>query len=126
PTTHCRRCPTRPTRSRTVPSTRPRRTAPRSAPTGGSVPVLFGKFRIQGKLVLLVLIPLLGVVALTVPIMVNRINAARDAQQMEDLVGLANEVGSTVQELNDERLLSVGYIFRQVSGDELVAKSARV
>ena len=88
--------------------------------------MLFGKFRIQGKLALLVLIPLLGVVALTVPIMVNRINAARDAQQMEDLVGLANEVGSTVQELNDERLLSVGYIFRQVSGDELVAKSARV
>jgi HAMP domain-containing protein len=88
--------------------------------------VLFGRLRIQGKLALLVIIPLLGVVALAVPILLNRINAARDAQGLEDLVRLSTEVGSAVQEMNDERLLSVGFIFGQVSGDELVQKSARV
>ena len=77
--------------------------------------MLFGKFRILGKLALLVLIPLLGVVALSVPIVVNRINAARDAQSTADLVELATRVGSTVQELQEERLLSA--YFGEPPGD---------
>ena len=72
--------------------------------------MLFGKFRILGKLALLVLVPLLGVVALSVPIVVNRIEAARDAQRISDNVDLATRVGSVVQELQEERLLSVGYM----------------
>ncbi|MFG1605939.1 ATP-binding protein [Actinoplanes sp. NPDC049265] len=88
--------------------------------------MLFGKFRILGKLALLVLVPLLGVVALSVPIVINRIDAARDAQKIKDLVELGNAVGSTVQDLQEERLLSVGYIFQVVQGPELVAQSAKV
>jgi len=88
--------------------------------------VLFGRLRLRGKLALLVLVPLLGVLALTAPIMLNRIDAAQDAQDTTDLVRLATEVGSTVQEMNEERLLSIGFLFGQVSGDELVIKSARV
>ena len=87
--------------------------------------MLFGKFRIRGKLALLVLIPLLGVVALSVPIVVNRINAARDAQEVADTIELANQVGSTVQDLQEERLLSVGYLLGLVQAPELVTQSAK-
>ncbi len=87
--------------------------------------MLFGKFRILGKLALLMLIPLLGVVALSVPIVINRIDAARDAQRIADTVALATRVGSTVQELQEERLLSVGYLLGLVQGPELVTQSAK-
>ncbi len=87
--------------------------------------MLFGKFRILGKLALLVLVPLLGVVALSVPIVLNRIEAARDAQRIADTVDLATEVGSAVQELQEERLLSVGYLLGQVQATELASQSAK-
>jgi signal transduction histidine kinase len=87
--------------------------------------VLFGRLRILGKLALLVFIPLLGVVALTVPIVVNRIDAARDAQKTADLVELAGRVGSVVQELQEERLLSIGYTLGLVQAPELVTQSAK-
>jgi signal transduction histidine kinase len=87
--------------------------------------VLFGKLRILGKLALLVLVPLLGVVALSVPIIVNRINAARNAQDISDTVRLAARVGSAVQELQEERLLSIGYFFKLVEQPELVVQSAK-
>jgi len=87
--------------------------------------VLFGKFRILGKLALLVLVPLLGVVALGVPIVLNRIGVARDAQSVSDRIQLAVRVGSAVQELQEERLLSIGYYFRLVQQPELVVQSAK-
>jgi signal transduction histidine kinase len=87
--------------------------------------VLFGKFRILGKLALLVLVPLLGVVALSVPIIVNRISAAQDAQKISDTVQLATRVGSAVQEMQEERLLSVGFLFGLIQEPELVVQSAR-
>jgi hypothetical protein len=87
--------------------------------------VLFGRLRIQGKLALLVLIPLLGVVALSVPIIANRIEAARDAQRTADTVELATQVGSAVQELQEERLLSTGYLLGLVQAPELVNQSAK-
>ncbi|AGZ46643.1 sensor histidine kinase [Actinoplanes friuliensis] len=87
--------------------------------------MLFGRFRILGKLTLLVLVPLIGVIALAVPIVVNRVDAARDAQKTSDAVELATQVGSAVQELQEERLLSVGYLFGLVQAPELVVQSAR-
>ncbi|HET6532223.1 MAG TPA: ATP-binding protein [Actinoplanes sp.] len=87
--------------------------------------MLFGKFRIQGKLALLMLIPLIGVVALSVPIIVNRIDTARDAQRTSDTVDLAKQVGSAVQELQEERLLSIGYMLNLVPAPELVTQSAK-
>jgi hypothetical protein len=86
--------------------------------------VLFGRLRILGKLGLLVLVPLLGVLALSVPIVVNRIDVARSAQDTADTVTLATEVGSTVQQLQEERLLSIGYLFGLVQAPELVTQSA--
>ncbi len=88
--------------------------------------MLFGRFRILGKLGLLVLVPLIGVVALSVPIVLNRVDAARDAQRTADAVDLAGRVGSTLQELQQERLLSVGYLFGLVPQSELALQSATV
>jgi signal transduction histidine kinase len=87
--------------------------------------VLFGKFRILGKLTLLVLVPLLGVVVLAMPIVVNRIDVAREAQRTSDAIQLATQVGSAVQELQEERLLSVGFLFGLVQQPELVVQSAK-
>ncbi|WP_250031644.1 sensor histidine kinase [Paractinoplanes maris] len=86
--------------------------------------MLFGKFRILGKLALLVLVPLLGVVALSVPIIVNRVQAATDAQNTSNTVALAGRVGTAVQELQEERLLSVGFLFGLVGQADLVVQSA--
>jgi signal transduction histidine kinase len=87
--------------------------------------VLFGKFRILGKLALLVLVPLLGVVALSVPIVLNRIGVATDARDTSNTVKLAARVGSAVQELQEERLLSIGYYFQLVQQPDLVVQSAK-
>lgn len=87
--------------------------------------MLFGKFRILGKLALLVLVPLLGVIALTVPIVVNRVGAANDARDLADRVTLATKVGSALQEIEEERLLSIGYYFTIVQQPELVVQSAK-
>jgi signal transduction histidine kinase len=86
--------------------------------------VLFGRLRILSKLGLLVLVPLLGVLALSVPIVANRVDVARAAQRTADAVALAVQVGSTVQELQDERLASVGYLFHVVQAPDLVVISA--
>ncbi|WP_306216244.1 sensor histidine kinase [Actinoplanes sp. RD1] len=87
--------------------------------------MLFGRLRILGKLTLLALVPLLGVVALAIPVVLNRVEAARDAQRTSDVVNLATSVGSAIQELQEERLLSVGYFFGLIEQPELVVQSAR-
>ncbi|MFF5295362.1 sensor histidine kinase [Paractinoplanes globisporus] len=87
--------------------------------------MLFGKFRILGKLALLVLVPLLGVVALSIPIIVTRINDARDAQRTSDTVVLATRVSTAIQELQEERLLSIGFLFGLIQEPELVVQSAK-
>lgn len=86
--------------------------------------MLFGKFRILGKLALLVLVPLLGVLALTVPIIINRADAASEAQDTSDNVQLATEVSSAILELQEERLLSVGFMTGLVDEPTLVVQSA--
>ena len=87
--------------------------------------MLFGKFRILGKLALLVLVPLIGVVALSVPIVINRVEAARTAQETADAVEIAAAVGTALQELQEERLLSVGYLFTLTQQPELVVQTAK-
>ncbi|GAA4594541.1 signal transduction histidine kinase [Actinoplanes octamycinicus] len=86
--------------------------------------MLFAKFRILGKLALLVLVPLLGVLALTVPIIYNRVDAASTAQDTSDTVQLATRVSTAVLELQEERLLSVGYTLGLVEEPDLVVQSA--
>ncbi|MBG0560887.1 sensor histidine kinase [Actinoplanes aureus] len=86
--------------------------------------MLFGKFRILGKLALLVLVPLLGVVGLSVPVIFERIDAARVAQDTSDTVQMATQVSSALIELQEERLLSVGFLLGLVERPDLVVQSA--
>ncbi|GIF25190.1 signal transduction histidine kinase [Actinoplanes tereljensis] len=87
--------------------------------------MLFGKFRILGKLALLVLVPLLGVVALSVPIIVTRINDAQNAQNITNTVQLGTRVSTAVQELQEERLLSIGFLFGLIQQPELAVQRAK-
>ncbi|GAA4933837.1 ATP-binding protein [Actinoplanes utahensis] len=86
--------------------------------------MLFGKFRILGKLALLILVPLLGVVGLAVPVIWERIDAATTAGNISDTVQRATQVSSAVIELQEERLLSVGYKLGLVDRPTLVVQSA--
>ncbi|MEV6306070.1 nitrate- and nitrite sensing domain-containing protein [Actinoplanes sp. NPDC051861] len=86
--------------------------------------MLFGKFRILGKLALLVLVPLLGVVGLSVPVIFERVDAARVAQDTSDTVQMATQVSSALIELQEERLLSVGFLLGLVKRPTLVVQSA--
>jgi signal transduction histidine kinase len=86
--------------------------------------VLFGKFRILGKLALLILVPLLGVVGLAIPVIYERINAAQIAQDHSDAVRRATSMSAALIELQEERLLSVGYLLGIVDRPELVLQAA--
>jgi signal transduction histidine kinase len=85
--------------------------------------VLFGKFRILGKLALLVLVPLLGVVGLSIPVIYERIDAARIAQDTSNTVALATDVSTALTELQEERLLAVGFLLGMVDRPTYVVQS---
>ncbi|MBW6438320.1 HAMP domain-containing protein [Actinoplanes hulinensis] len=86
--------------------------------------MLFGKFRILGKLALLILVPLLGVLGLSVPVIYERIDAARVAGEISDTIQRATQVSSALIEIQEERLLSVGYLLGLIDRTTLVVQSA--
>ncbi|TDB70790.1 nitrate- and nitrite sensing domain-containing protein [Micromonospora sp. KC723] len=88
--------------------------------------MLLGKLRIRGKLAVLVIIPLLSMVGLAVPVVFDRVSEARRAADTSEAARLANRVGSLVQDLQQERFLSVGLLLGRVPRTELVQKSAAV
>ncbi|MFG1916395.1 ATP-binding protein [Micromonospora sp. NPDC048898] len=88
--------------------------------------MLLGRLRIRGKLALLVVIPLLSMVGLAVPVVLDRVAAAQRASDTAERVRLASRVGSLVQDLQQERILSVGFLLGRVERSEVVRKSADV
>ncbi|SCE90175.1 Signal transduction histidine kinase [Micromonospora coriariae] len=88
--------------------------------------MLLGRLRIRGKLALLVVIPLLSMVGLAVPAVLDRVDAAQRASDIAERVRLASRVGSLVQDLQQERILSVGFLLGRVERAELVRKTADV
>jgi signal transduction histidine kinase len=88
--------------------------------------VLLSRLRIRSKLALLLIAPLLGMVALTVPVIFSRADVADRAARLDRSVQLANQVGSLVQDLQQERLLSIGVSLRQVEPNRLIMQSAAV
>ncbi|MFC4016855.1 nitrate- and nitrite sensing domain-containing protein [Micromonospora sp. GCM10011542] len=88
--------------------------------------MLLGRLRIRGKLALLVVIPLLSMAGLAVPVVLDRVAAAQRADDIADRVRLASRVGSLVQDLQQERILSVGYLLGRVERGELVQKTTDV
>ncbi|MFF3864398.1 nitrate- and nitrite sensing domain-containing protein [Micromonospora sp. NPDC001898] len=88
--------------------------------------MLLGRLRIRGKLALLVIIPLLSMVGLTVPVVLDRIAAAGRAADTAESVRVASRVGTLVQGIQQERLLSVGLLLGRVTRTELIQASATV
>ncbi|MBF9129123.1 nitrate- and nitrite sensing domain-containing protein [Plantactinospora sp. S1510] len=88
--------------------------------------MLLDRLRIRGRLALLVVIPLLSTIGLAVPVLVDRIDSARNAADTADSVRRAGRVGTLVQELQLERLLSIGYLLNAVDRSELVTQTAQV
>ncbi|MFI1192870.1 nitrate- and nitrite sensing domain-containing protein [Micromonospora sp. NPDC020750] len=88
--------------------------------------MLLGRLRIRGKLALLVIIPLLSMVGLAVPVVLDRIAAAGRAADTAESVRVANRVGTLVQGIQQERLLSVGLLLGRVTRTELIQASATV
>ncbi|SCL20732.1 Signal transduction histidine kinase [Micromonospora nigra] len=88
--------------------------------------MLLGRLRIRGKLALLVVIPLLSMVMLAVPVVLDRVSAAQRAGEIAERVRVASRIGSLVQDLQQERILSVGLLLGRVDRTELVLKSATV
>ncbi|MFD0822103.1 nitrate- and nitrite sensing domain-containing protein, partial [Micromonospora zhanjiangensis] len=88
--------------------------------------MLLDRLRIRGKLALLVVVPLLSMVAMAVPVAMDRFAAAGRASDTADLVRIASRVGSLVQELQQERLMSIGYLLNVTPRTDLAQKSATV
>ncbi|MFV2113373.1 nitrate- and nitrite sensing domain-containing protein [Micromonospora sp. LOL_025] len=88
--------------------------------------MLLARLRIRGKLALLVVIPLLSMVALAVPAVLDRVAAAQRAGDIADRVRVASRIGSLVQDLQQERVLSVGLLLGRVTRTELMQKTAGV
>ncbi|MEH0969679.1 nitrate- and nitrite sensing domain-containing protein [Micromonospora sp. CPCC 205546] len=88
--------------------------------------MLLARLRIRGKLALLVVIPLLSMVALAVPAVLDRVDAARRAGDIADRVRVASRIGSLVQDLQQERVLSVGLLLGRVTRSELMQRTAGV
>ena len=88
--------------------------------------MLLGRLRIRGKLALLLIPPLLGMIALTVPVVVGRVQVAERASETAQTARLAGQVGSLIQELQQERLLSIGYLLQATARNRLVLQSAAV
>lgn len=88
--------------------------------------MLLDRLRIHGKLTLLVIIPLLAVAGLAVPVVLERIDTARRATATADAVQLAGRVGTLIQTIQQERLMSIGYLLGTVDREDLVRQTAAV
>ncbi|MFF3851961.1 nitrate- and nitrite sensing domain-containing protein [Micromonospora sp. NPDC002575] len=87
---------------------------------------MLARLRIRGKLALLVIVPLLSMVGLAVPIVLDRVAAAGRAADTAEAVRVASRVGTLVQDLQQERLLSVGLLLGRAPRTEVIQKSAAV
>ncbi len=85
--------------------------------------MLLGRLRIRGKLILLVVIPLLAVVALTVPVVLGRIQQANRAGDTAAKVKVAGKVGEVIRDIQLERLLSVAYLLKVADQGKLTTQT---
>jgi signal transduction histidine kinase len=88
--------------------------------------VFLGRLRISAKLAVLAAIPLLAVFLLTIPLVVDRVSTAAKSGDTATRVRVAGALGGVVRDLQEERLLSVGYLVGQVDRADLLLKSAEV
>lgn len=81
---------------------------------------MLGRLRIWGKLTLLSVIPLVALVALTIPITTGRLDRDARANAMSSAVDRAAKIGSLAQDLQRERLLSVGFLLGVVKKNDVL------
>ena len=85
--------------------------------------MLLSRLRIRGKLIVLVLIPLLAVVALTVPIVLDRVQQANRAGDTAAKVKMAAKVGEVIRDIQLERLLSVALTLKVVDQNRVTTQA---
>ena len=88
--------------------------------------MLLSRLRIRGKLTLLVMIPLLAMVGLVLPVVRDLVTGANKATDVDNAATVAGRVGPLLQDIQRERLLSVGYLLGAVTEDDLVLQTASV
>jgi signal transduction histidine kinase len=88
--------------------------------------VLLGRLRVRGKLTLLVLLPLAAVLLTAIPLTGARLGAVGKANRTADTVSGAVTVGTLIQQLQQERLLLLGYQAGQEERGDLVVRAAAV
>lgn len=71
---------------------------------------MLGRLRITERLSLLLMLPMAAVVLISVPFVVDRVDAARGAGAVSNSAREARAVGAVVQELQQERLLALAYL----------------
>ncbi|GIJ69811.1 hypothetical protein Voc01_047280 [Virgisporangium ochraceum] len=69
-----------------------------------------GRLRVSQRLALLVLVPLAAVVGLAVPVVTDRVDSAQAQASIADEAETRRTVGSVLEELQRERLLSLMYL----------------
>lgn len=87
---------------------------------------MFGRLRIRGKLVLVVGLPLLAVALLTLPSVFSAVDRWQRAEDIDYSMRVAHRVTGLAFELQQERLVALGYLFDVVDRGELVTEAARV
>jgi signal transduction histidine kinase len=94
--------------------------------SGGGESVFLSRLRIRGKLTLLVIIPLLAMIALVVPTIRSLVADAAKATAIDTVATVAGQVGPLVEDVQRERLLSVGHLLDVVDADDLALQTAAV
>jgi signal transduction histidine kinase len=85
---------------------------------------MLNRLGIRQKLTLLLMIPLTAVVVVLIPFTAERIDEARSAGATARIALAAREVGGLIESLQQERLLSLGYLaVRSLDRSALVAQS---
>src|SRR5689334_7244825 len=72
--------------------------------------MILGKLGIRGKLNLLLLLPLIAVLVVATPFVLNQADNAKAASTTAGVAGNARSLGALIWELQRERLLTAGFL----------------
>src|SRR5687768_16339501 len=87
---------------------------------------MLGRLRVRGKLTLLVAIPLVAMLGLLVPQVSGLVETAGHAPESDLAARVTGQFGVLVEDLQQERLLSVGYLLNVTAESDLTRQSAEV
>ncbi|MEV0900400.1 nitrate- and nitrite sensing domain-containing protein [Actinoplanes sp. NPDC049802] len=88
--------------------------------------MFLSRLRIRGKLTLLVTIPLLAMFVLVLPVVRDQVTSSRKATDIDAAATVAGRIGAVLQDLQRERLLSVGYLLGVVDQNDVLLQTASV